>query len=316
MEEEITELKILLQEMAEDARSQTNACLTPEQLVAYHFKKLPNDEAGRAQSHLALCRECASLLIDIAEFSVPKEDEPSQSPHPEFEAAWAELRAMLPPSLQTPSSLQSSEPGFFQRLRQLMFSLRPAHALAAISLVVGLSLAVWVVSLNREKRELIAQMSRGQGGRDALAEEVEIMRRQGDEARSRVEQLKAQVDKLKRPQLNVQIKDLPPGGTRAEGDPRLVDIELLPGEKRFDLILQSPEQDYPDYAIEILDRSGAPVANEEGLIPNKKAGVFTISFPRESLPPGEYRFNVYGIRLGKKTRVSGYILRISHKPRG
>jgi hypothetical protein len=209
-----------------------------------------------------------------------------------------------------------SEPGFFQRLRQLTFSLRPAYALAAFSLVLSLSMAAWVVSLNREKRELIARLSREQGARDALSEEVENTRRRGAEARARAEQLEAQVNELKRPQLNVQIIDLPPGGVRGGGDPSLVDIELLPGETRFDLILPPPEQDYPDYAIEILDRNGAPVVNEKGLTPHKKAGVFTISFPRESLPPGEYRFNVYGVGRGKKTRVSGGVFRIRYKQRG
>jgi len=311
MEEEITELKGLLRSLAEEAQAQAGAHLTVEQLADYHFKKLPHNEAERTQDHLVMCRECTSLLLDLAEFCAPGENESSQPSRAESEAGRQPPFQAAP---QAPSSL-------FQRLRELIFPLRSVYAFAALSLVLSLSLAAWIMSLKRENRGLIARLNQGQIARDAeAAREIEETQRQRDEARTRSEQLEAQldtsrreIDELMRPQLNVPIIDLPLGATRAQGDSRL-DIELPAGAARFVLVLPAPppEQNYPDYAIEIHNRRGAPVVDEKGLRPDPTGG-FTIALPRGLFPAGEYRFNVYGIGRGKRTRVSGGVARIRYK---
>jgi hypothetical protein len=172
-----------------------------------------------------------------------------------------------------------------------------------LSLALILALAVWIVSLKEENRGLI--------DRDAeIAREIEKTRGERDKARANAEDAQAQ---SRKPQLNIQIKDLLAGMTRSRGDSGPVDVELSASATHFALILPAPEREFPDYSIEILDRGGAPVVNEGGLLPDKDAGVFTISLPSVLFKPGVYRVNVYGIAQGERARVSGGVARILYK---
>ncbi len=326
MEDELTGLNNPPRSLANEARG---AHLTPDQLVAYHFRQLSEDEAEQAQIHLVKCRECASLLLDLAEFCAPGEDEASQLSPTEFEAAWAELRATLPFPPQPPRPFPPSEPSLLQRLRQLIFSLRPAYALAALSLALSLALAAWIVSLNREKKELIARLNQGEIARDNEAKkEIEEAHRQKDLTQTRVEELEKERDQLRREKEEmrppiVQIEDLILRQTRSQGETR------TPGETRqaftleadttllvFIIPLPSAEKKYPNYLIEVLNhRTGERVWTEE----RKKldsAGGLKIALRRELIPPGEYRFNVYGLDRGGRERILGDVVLIGPgKPR-
>ena len=208
MNEEIAGLKSLLQSLAEEAPA--GAHLAPEKLVDYHFGKLPSDEAARTQDHLAMCRECASLLLDLAAFCVPEGDVASQPAPTEGEAAWAALQAQLQTAPQAARPLQSSwKPSLFQRLGGFIFPLRPAYALAALSLAISLSLVLWVMSLNRENQNLIARLNQQPSTRDQnepvaqqppaeSTKEVEEAQQQRDDARARAAQLEAQLAELRR----------------------------------------------------------------------------------------------------------------------
>lgn len=314
MEEDIPGLKGLLRSLAEEAQARAGAHLDSETLVAYHSKQLSADESSRTQDHLVTCRECTSLLLDLAELCAPEEAEPSRPSQAESEAGWARLQPLFQTAPQAPLSL-------FQRIRELVFPLRSIHALAALSLVLSLSLAFWIMSLKRENQELLAQVSQRQNARDAeAAKEIEEAQRQRDEARAQARQLEEQadrsrreIDELTKPQLNAPIIDLPLGETRSQGASRPV-IEIPAGAARFTVVIPAPasERNYPDYAIEILNQSGAPVVNERGLRPDPESG-FTITLPRRLFPAGEYRFNVYGLGRGGRVRVSGDIVRIRYK---
>ncbi len=300
MEDEITKLKPLLRALAEGSQAQAGDHLTAEQLDAYHFKELSGDEAERIQDHLALCRECASLLLDLAEFCAPDQEVRAILPlQAESRAAEAERQSSFQPEPQ-------SAPSFFRRLRELFISLRFVYASAALSLALILLLAVWLRSLKEENRGLIARNAEA-------ARKIEETQMQRDQARALSEQLEAQVDELTRPQLNVPIIDLPLGSVRSQGDSNMADVELSESDNYFALILPPPDQNYPDYDIEILRQRGESVINERGLQPDKVAGVFKIMLPRALFPPGVYRFNVYGIGRGERTRVSGGAARIRYK---
>lgn len=131
MEEEITKLKPLLRSLAEEAQAQAGEHLAVEQLAAYHFKKLPDDEAERTLNHLVMCRECTSLLLDFAEFCAPGEEGSIQPARAEVKIA--EIESQPAPSI-------------FQRFRELIFPFRFVYALAAMSLVLSVSLAFWAAS--------------------------------------------------------------------------------------------------------------------------------------------------------------------------
>lgn len=295
-EDEITKLKPLLRAIAEEEQTQAGAHLAVELLAAYHFKELSGDEATRVRDHLVRCRECASTLLDLAEFCAPGQEEADRPSTAEYVTAESIQESLFRSEPQVPPSL-------FQRLSARIFTPRFVYMVEALSLALILGLAAWIVSLKRENLGLIA--------RDAEAtREIKETRGQRDEARASSEHIEAQ---SKKPQLNMPVVDLLSGVARAGGGFGPADVKLSASDTRFALILPGPERKYPDYAIEILDPDGATVIDERGLRPDKDAGVFTISLPRELFRPGIYRVNVYGIGEGKRTRVSGGVARISHE---
>lgn len=61
------------------------------------------------------------------------------------------------------------------------------------------------------------------------------------------------------------------------------------------------ERDYPDYGIEILDRTGRVVWQGEGLRPTSD-GNFVMTLNRTFLPETRYRLRLYG-RSGQSSRM-------------
>lgn len=118
----------------------------PERLAAYHSGQaggLSPEEEARIQDHLALCRECAALLLDLDGLADPgfgAEADPTAK-----EAVWRSLREEIAPSAQV-----------VPLRRPVRSSPRWLQALAASLLVATLGLSLWVASLRRTVAELSA----------------------------------------------------------------------------------------------------------------------------------------------------------------
>jgi hypothetical protein len=71
----------------------------PETLSAYLANELPPEEDDRIQEHLANCRLCAEMLLDLQRFLDPAPAEPSRQGVADFAAAaeWRELRRKIAP---------------------------------------------------------------------------------------------------------------------------------------------------------------------------------------------------------------------------
>ncbi|HEY4596436.1 MAG TPA: zf-HC2 domain-containing protein, partial [Thermoanaerobaculia bacterium] len=63
-----------------------------EVLAAYQARELPPAEERRVQDHLALCRECALLLLDLEELDDPDFGREIEVPAGTGEALWSRLR--------------------------------------------------------------------------------------------------------------------------------------------------------------------------------------------------------------------------------
>ena len=162
-------------------------------------------------------------------------------------------------------------------------------------------------------RSLTARLDREQGARD---KEIEVMQRQRDEAQSRVGQIQTQLAESQRligvltePQLKARVLELPEE-TRAQRPT----FTLPAGLPRVTIIIpaRTLELNYFDYAISIENTGGTPVLNENGLRKDPE-GDFTIELSCSSLPAGEYRFRVYGIRRGSRSLVWENIVRIRYE---
>src|SRR5262245_29748869 len=79
-------------------RAGTEAHLAPERLVAYHHDRLPAGEAEAVQEHLAACRLCSDLLLELVQFSREEQEEAgAASGLADFEevVAWRRLSPFL-----------------------------------------------------------------------------------------------------------------------------------------------------------------------------------------------------------------------------
>lgn len=122
----------------------------PERLAAYHSGRageLSPEEEGRIQDHLALCRECAALLLDLDSLADP--DFGAGADLSGKEAVWRSLQEEMAPPIAPSARVVPLR-------RPVRSSPRWLQALAASLLVATLGLSFWVASLRRELSTLDA----------------------------------------------------------------------------------------------------------------------------------------------------------------
>jgi hypothetical protein len=80
----------------------------------------------------------------------------------------------------------------------------------------------------------------------------------------------------------------------------------------FLLLSMTDTRSFASYRLEVAEKdTGRPVWKGEGL----KASLLneiSLALPRSVLPPGDYRFRLYGLKDGKAEAVEEYDLRIAH----
>ena len=124
---------------------------TPEALVAYHSGELSGAEEEQLRDHLALCPDCADLLLDLvsfAEFNPPAE--PATLANSEVEAAWQKVQPQIA-GPKTPvvrpirEKHREAVAGDLVPRRRLA----QAYAIAATLFLGVVGLSVWGISLQR-----------------------------------------------------------------------------------------------------------------------------------------------------------------------
>ncbi len=97
MSDETSDLDEMLGFLAEEHRDRPDPeeHPSPETLTAYQANELSKEEDERIQSHLAACRHCTAMLLELEEFLQPTEA--VGTPAADFEAAadWRKLRSRL-----------------------------------------------------------------------------------------------------------------------------------------------------------------------------------------------------------------------------
>ncbi|HEV7518717.1 MAG TPA: hypothetical protein VGR07_20665 [Thermoanaerobaculia bacterium] len=125
---------------------------SPETLAAYHEGRLAAEEGERLRDHVALCADCAQLLLDLTAFPEIEAQAGSRRPtEGEVDEAWEALQARLGES-------EAAIPNVVRMPQSSPTVSRPQPAywpwaLAASWLVV-LGLGLWVVELRRENARL------------------------------------------------------------------------------------------------------------------------------------------------------------------
>lgn len=108
---------------------------SPEALTAYQANELSPEEDERIQDHLARCRHCTEMLLELEELLQPAEE-----PVADFKTA-AEGRR-LRGEIGKPTGLQTPEPG---REARLLRSLRAFQTLAAVLGIFTIGLSWYLV---------------------------------------------------------------------------------------------------------------------------------------------------------------------------
>lgn len=89
-------LDAALRHLAEQQRRSLTSHPTPQELAAYHAGELPPEAESRLLDHLAICRDCSDLLLDLAGFAdlKPPQGVPELTDE-QVEQDWQALRAKM-----------------------------------------------------------------------------------------------------------------------------------------------------------------------------------------------------------------------------
>jgi len=118
----------------------------PDELAAYHGGELAPERERRIQDHLAACRECAGLLLDLDGLADP--DFGAESGLAGKEVVWQSLQEKIG-KREVPAPIVPIR-------RPALSSPRWIQALAASLLVATIGLSLWVASLQGKLKELTA----------------------------------------------------------------------------------------------------------------------------------------------------------------
>lgn len=166
--------------------------------------------------------------------------------------------------------------------------------------------------LRRERERLTGELRRAE---ETHRRELTEKERRAEETRQRnqerISELERRLEETRRPEslLNVPLVDLSPR------DPvRGEEIKEIPIPEKagffFFLLLMGDMRPFPSYRLEVVSKeTGRVVWKGEGL---KASDLHEVSLvlPRDALPPGDYRFRLYGLKDGKAERVGEYELRV------
>ncbi len=134
-------LKSAMRHLGDAARRELTDHPTAEDLTSYVHGELPAERVEALQDHLALCRECSALALDLESF--PRVEDPTLAPRSTPETAAADWRA-----LSSRLELGESQPSAGFRLP------RGFELIAAALLLTTAAASLWAFSLQRQAREL------------------------------------------------------------------------------------------------------------------------------------------------------------------
>lgn len=116
----------------------------PDELVDYYLDALPPAQMEPIQDHLALCQECAQLVLDLQAITAPPQAGEGR-PTPELNREWKRFTARL----------ERRDAALPRRSRWT----RTAPWALAASLLIGAGLLVWGLDLRRGARQPHADLA-------------------------------------------------------------------------------------------------------------------------------------------------------------
>jgi hypothetical protein len=315
-------------ETTRSARGSVTGCLTEDALARAAAGELDQPERERTADHLASCSDCANEYRAITSLRQWADNAAAST--------GARIMPMVSSGNGQGQSSSASTLGETQvGSRRVSFYL--PYAIAAASLILSLALGALLLEANKRQSMQSAENAKTA---EALAEsrrklEETNRRIEQENAARRVaeEQLAKREEELARrnaadhdsnrapeatattrdtsPDVNVPIIDLnPQDAGRGEQNQNATTIHLPAYTDLFTLILNLRGDDASrSYSLEITDRRNRTIWTNRNLRKSPYNN-FTVAIRRRSLPPGEYRLKIYGLRDGRRELIEEYAIRL------
>jgi hypothetical protein len=137
---------------------------TPEALTAYHAGELVPDAEAEVQEHLAVCRHCARLLLDLPAFLAAPGEAAAAAGQPEAaetgaDVAWQALRERLPRPPAEPARRPAGAPAPPAPPARRAGPRRALIQLAAAMLLAAVAVPLWIIARRLAAPELPAAMA-------------------------------------------------------------------------------------------------------------------------------------------------------------
>ncbi len=245
----------------------------PEDLFAYLDRDLQEDAVERIREHLAFCPRCSRLVLDLENFPNVKPLHGKPPSRATVSRSWEVFRERIHEGALESGDLEMAEPwaSAGPLASRPLFVIRDLlPAIAAVLLILSIGLSGLVVSLRKR------------------------------------------VGELSRPEVHVLLADLVPvgeAGIRARDSS--VDIRVPGWADRVIIILNLFESSvYSEYHVEISDASQTSrrmVWSHQDLRRSPDRN-FVLELPREFLPPGRYRIDLFGVDGERRVQLAEYLL--------
>lgn len=216
-----------------------------------------------------------------------------------------ESRASQPPMDVMPPSAVASRPAV--RVPAWMYG-----AVAA-SLTLAATFGAWALWNSRNTSSLEQRVAALEEQNRTIASENQRLQGVQSQQSGDVTQLKDQLARFERPQLNAVVVDLFPETLIVRSDREKVNTLRIPADASVTLILTSQSADrFAAYDVSIVDAQQRAVWTGRGL-KRGPAGDYTIALPAGFLQAGRYRIEVFGAG-GDRRLVDRYTVGVSLVP--
>jgi len=326
-EENAPELDRILRMAVEQERTKLGSHPAPEELALYSERMTTEEQTEEVRAHVALCRSCASTLLELERNFPAWESEASACES--FEGLMERIRVENAPAKS--DSAAGPQPSRWERLLGGAFFFQPAYALSALLLTLSLALGYLGWSQYQKRQETLALLNGEEQARIKKAEELAEKERQISALTELQNQTEAQLERLRQ---EASQGNRGPNAVKGYGPTNPITIfpmdrrrnaqlrsgQMTPDQRTGNLPGEAPREEItldpaiphfpvafpnpgPDFTIEnkqyryeliaVREPSGQSIYSVPDLKPDND-GYFSVLLPSWSFPPGEYRFKIFG----------------------
>ncbi len=287
------------------SKSLSSQHLSSEDICAYHAGDKSAREEARIQDHLAECRECAALLLDLSAFS---EQARQSETGEDVYAAWNEFKRAA--GMSMPPRVVDFE----SNRRRKMSPLTVGLAIAASLIFVVLAGGIWMRIRRGATPEISRQTEPGPpqavpsltpptaaspASDSPLPDKTAVTPEVPGLAPSPSKELIAR---------NIAPAELYPNEA-LRGDPEVKAIQLTKDATTFSVILHVVRANpLGSYSVVVKDSSGS-IAWSARVAFQKSTNTFRLRIPAKAVPAGDYQISVTGSGKGVSTKIAEYTVR-------